>query len=306
MSSPRAGRIRTSGSVFYVGSFGHIWYDALQINVNKRLSGGLQAQAAYTWSKNIDTYQANGGNNDGGGTRLNPFNEEYDKGPAFTDVPQSLRLNVVYEFPRAEAPAIVSGIINGWRMAHIVTMQDGYPFHPTVSTQRSRSGNLAANTDRVDLGTATVAPGQRGPDGSLNGTGTTFVPYDPDTVITGDPRQWFNPYMFAMSPLGFQGNAPRNFLRGPGLFSWDMSLSKNFVLPSDSGALEFRAEIFNLTNRVNFGMPNAGAFVGTQTNPSIYDVATGVTASNPLGTAGQITTTATTARQVQLSLRWSF
>ena len=85
-----------------------------------------------------------------------------------------------------------------------------------------------------------------------------------------------------------------------------MSLSKNFVLPSDRGTLEFRAEIFNLVNRVNFGMANAGAFVGTQTNPSIYDVATGVTASNPLGTAGQITTTATTSRQVQLSLRWSF
>ncbi len=294
------------GSVFYVGSFGHIWYDSLQVNVNKRLSAGLQAQAAYTWSKNIDTYQANGGNNDGGGTRLNPFNEEYDKGPAFTDTPQSLRLSVVYEFPRVEAPSLVSGIVNGWRMAHIMTMQDGYPFHPTVATQRSRSGNLAANVDRVDLGTATVAPGQRGPDGSMNNTNATFVPYDPSTVITGNPRQWFNPYMFTMSPLGFQGNAPRNFLRGPGLFTWDMSLSKNFVLPADRGTLEFRAEVFNLPNHTNFGMPNSGAFVGTQTNASIYDVATGVTASNPLGTAGQITTTATTSRQVQLSLRWSF
>jgi hypothetical protein len=297
---------RNLGSVFYVGSFGHIWYDALQVNVNKRLSAGLQAQVAYTWSKTIDTYQANGGNNDGGGTRLNPFNEEYDKGPAFTDVPHSLRLNVVYEFPRVEAPRVLSGLINGWRMAHIVNVQDGYPFMPSVATQRSRSGNLAANTDRVDLGGATVAPGQRGPDGSVNNTPVTFVPFDPDALYTGDPRQWFNPYMFTMPLLGYQGNSPRNMLRGPGLFSWDMSLSKMFVLPQGAGSLEFRAEIFNLPNRTNFGMPNANVFVGSLNNASPYEIATGVTASNPLGTAGQITTTSTTSRQLQLSLRWSF
>ena len=294
------------GSVFYVGTFGHIWYDALQINVNKRLGGGLQAQAAYTWSRSVDTYQANGGNNDGGGTRLNPFNEEYDKGPAFTDVPQSLRLNVVYEFPRVNASRVMSGVLNGWRMAHIVIMQDGNPFTPSVATQRSRSGNLAANTDRVDLGTATVAPGQRSPDGSVNNTPVTFVPFDPDKVYTGNPNQWFNPYMFTMPLLGYQGNSARNILRGPGLFSWDMSLSKDMVLPGDAGNIEFRVEVFNVSNRTNFGMPNATVFVGSLNNPSPYEVSTGVTTSNPLGTAGQITTTSTTPRQVQLSLRWSF
>jgi hypothetical protein len=109
-----------------------------------------------------------------------------------------------------------------------------------------------------------------------------------------------------MPLLGYQGNSPRNMLRGPGLFSWDMSLSKMFVLPQGAGSLEFRAEIFNLPNRTNFGMPNANVFVGSLNNASPYEIATGVPASNPLGTAGQITTTSTTSRQLQLSLRWSF
>jgi Carboxypeptidase regulatory-like domain len=293
------------GSVFYVGTFGHIWYDGLQVNLNKRVSGGLQAQAAYTWSRTLDTYQANGGNNDGGGTRLNPFNEEYDKGPAFTDVPQSLRLSVVYEFPRADVAPALSAVLNGWRMAHIISMQDGYPFTPTVATNRSRSGNLQSQTDRVDLGHDTVAPGQTDANGNVNNTSATFVPYDPKKVITGSPDQWFNPYMFRLSPLGYQGNSGRNVLRGPGLFTWDMSLSRDIALPR-FGKAEFRVEIFNVPNRTNFGSPSSNVFVGSLTNASPFELATGTSSSNPLGTAGRITTTATPSRQVQVSLRMSF
>ena len=91
--------------------------------------------------------------------------------------------------------------------------------------------------------------------------------------------------MFTMSPLGFQGNAARNFLRGPGLFSWDMSLSKNFVLPSDRGTLEFRAEIFNFLNHANLNNPS--------TDPTS-------------ATFGRITSKDNSRRDIQLSLRYVF
>ena len=294
------------GSVFFVSPVGHIWYDSLQINATKRLNRGLQAQAAFTWSKAIDTVQANGGNGDGGGSRMNPFNEEYDKGPAFTDVPRSLRVSMLYQFPRRAAPGVLSGMLNGWRMAHIFSMQDGVPFTPTVATNRSRSGNLGSQTDRLNLGTATVGRGETGPDGFVNNTSATFIPYDPKKVITGDPNQWFNPYMFTMSPLGYQGNAGRNILRCPGLFTWDMSLAREIALPRDAGKIEVRIEIFNLSNRTNYGMPNAVAFVGSLNEPSPYAEVSGKTASNPQGNAGLITTTATPARQIQLSAKVSF
>jgi hypothetical protein len=292
------------GSVFYVGTFGKIWYDALQITADKRLSHGLQAQAAFTWSRTIDTYQANGGNNDGGGTRLYPFDDKYDKGRAFTDVPRALRLSVAYEFPDATFARGLSPLLSGWRMAHILQIQDGYPFTPMLATDRARAGNLQAQTGRVDLGTSTVGPGQTDSNGNVNTTPATFVPYDPKTVITGNPDQWFNPYMFRLSPLGNLGNAPRNFLRGPGLFSWDMSISRDITLPR-AGKAELRIEVFNVNNHTNFGPPNNGVFVGSLTNTTPYELSQGVSASNPLGTAGRITTTATPSRQIQLSLRLS-
>ena len=218
------------GSVFYVGSFGKIWYDGLQVTVDKRLSHGFQTQAAYTWSRTIDTYQANGGNNDGGGTRLYPFDDKYDKGPAFTDVPRALRLSVVYEFPHASLAPALAALVNGWRMAHIVQLQDGYPFTPMLATDRARAGNLQSQTGRVDLGTSTVGPGQTDSSGNVNTTPGTFIPYDPNTVITGDPNQWFNPYMFRLSPLGSLGNATRNFLRGPGLFSGHVAIAGHHLV----------------------------------------------------------------------------
>jgi hypothetical protein len=202
---------------------------------------------------------------------------------------------------------------NGWWMGNIVSIQGGYPFTPIISQNRSNSGvGQGAPNEKANIGTATVAPQQVGPDGTINSTKLTFIPYDPKTVITGNPNQWFNPLMFTLAPMvpcpnipaqtcGQLGNATRGMLRGPGLGNWDLSLVKDTPLGflGEAGSMQFRVEVFNLLNRANFGSPSVAAFSGNTTDLGPYSEA-------PVSNAGQITTTATASRQVQLALRFSF
>ena len=106
--------------------------------------------------------------------------------------------------------------------------------------------------------------------------------------ILGTTTQYFNPSFFLQPPAnsGFWGNATRNNLVGPGLATWDFSAVKNTQL-RERLSLQFRAEIFNLLNRANFNTPSLITFTPT-----------GVS-----GTAGAITSTSTTARQVQFGLK---
>ena len=108
------------------------------------------------------------------------------------------------------------------------------------------------------------------------------------TVILGTPTQWFNPAAFLAPPIasGFYGNLGRDTLEGPGLATWDLSLLKDTHLREKLN-LQFRAELFNLLNRANFNTPNAVTFTPTGVSP----------------TAGVITSTSTTSRQVQFGLK---
>jgi hypothetical protein len=106
--------------------------------------------------------------------------------------------------------------------------------------------------------------------------------------------QWFNPAAFIAPPSasGFYGTAGRDTFMGPGLATWDFSVLKDTAI-SERLQLQFRAAIFNLLNRANFNTPNLIVFTPpTATNP------TGLS-----GTAGAITGTATTARQLQIALK---
>jgi hypothetical protein len=105
----------------------------------------------------------------------------------------------------------------------------------------------------------------------------------------------FNSSAYQLQPSGVFGNLGRNTLTSPGVFEWDMALSK-IVKISERMALQLRAEAFNLTNHTNFGFPNAQLYTGV--NPD----GTGVL--NP--SAGLITTTSTISRQLQFSAKFTF
>ncbi len=155
-------------------------------------------------------------------------------------------------------------LYGGWTLNSIVTIQDGFPFTPQLSYNPSNNGDSRNPVRPYDN------PSFSGP------------------VILGSPNQWFNPAAFLAPPnaSGFYGNLGRDTLEGPGLGTWDFSLLKATRIREGMN-LQFRAELFNLLNRANFNTPNAVVFTPSGVSP----------------TAGLITCTSTTSRQVQFGLK---
>jgi hypothetical protein len=294
---------------------GNSWYNALQASLNKRVTKGLEFQTNYTWSPSIDTTEGQLSSSDCTATGMmnavDPLKAKtIDRGNSCFDLRHTLRFNATYHLPNVASSGLSAKVLNGWWVSSIVTTQTGFAFTPVTGTNRSQSG--ISSTDKVNPNTTTVAPGQVGPDGTVNTTNQTFIPYNAATVITHNPNQWFNPLMFSLPTLapcpnnsaltcGTLGELARGFLRGPGLANWDFSLVKDTALPilGEQGRIQFRAEVFNLLNHTNFGVPNGSIYSGATKDLGAYS-------ESPISTAGQITTTATTSRQIQLALKLVF
>ena len=260
-------------------SLGDSSYNALQVDVNHRMSHGLSIRGVYTWSKSLDDgdslNQTTAGN--APGLVSNPFNLGADWGPATYDVRNIGVVSALYELPLGKGKPFANGsrgpvnaALSGWSVNSILAIQNGFPFTPQLSYNPSNSGDTR-NPVRPFLN-----PNFTGP------------------VILGKPAQWFNPNAFIAPPStgGFAGNLGRDTFAGPGLATWDFSVIKDTPI-REGVRLQFRAEMFNLLDRANFNTPNLIVF-------------TPPTAANPTGlsgTAGAITSTSTTSRQVQFGLK---
>jgi hypothetical protein len=296
------------GTINLLSTAGDSWYNALQVTVIKRLSRGLEFQAAYTWGQNLDTSEGVSYGNDcqapGGTVSLDPI-LIHNKGPACDDLTHNLRFNLIYHFPNVRSDSgFLSKILNGWWTGSIVSVQSGYPFSPLVVNQRSNSGLFGGDQgDAPDkVTTLTTVDNLPDPDNPGSNTNVTFVPYNKKTVITGNPNEWFNVDMFQLGPIGYLGNAGRDQLRGPGLGTWDFSLVKDTAVRwlGERGSVQFRAEFFNLLNRPNFDVPlNGYIYPG-----NLSDVGPFSEAPDP--NAAAITDTVTTSRQIQFALKVIF
>jgi hypothetical protein len=258
-------------------SLGTSNYDALQIDANRRFSHGFSLRGVYTWSKALDDGDSLNGTAAANAPGLvsNPFNLHADYGLATYDVRNAAAINAVYTLPFGKGQPLANNLegwsdalVSGWSVNSIVTVQSGFPFTPQLSYNPSNNGDTR-NPVRPF-----VNPDFTGP------------------VILGKPSQWFNPNAFLAPPpnSGFYGNLGRDTLIGPGLATWDFSAFKTTTL-HERLALQFRAEIFNLLNRANFNTPNLITFT-----------ASGATTKTS-GTAGAITSTSTSSRQVQFGLK---
>jgi hypothetical protein len=248
-------------------------YQALQIEVNHRFSGGLALRGSYTWSKTIDDGDSLNSTTSGGEPALasNPFDLGADRGLANFDVRNAAVIAGTYALPFGHGARFANGatglanfLVSGWDIGSIITLQGGFPFTPQLSYNPSNNGDTR-NPVRPF-----VNPDFSGP------------------VILGSPNEWFNPAAFLAPPSnsGFYGNLGRDTLIGPGLATWDLSFLKNTRLTERTN-LQFRAELFNVLNRANFNTPNAVVFTPTGVSP----------------TAGIITSTSTTSRQIQFGLK---
>ncbi len=254
-------------------SIGNSSYNALQADLNHRLSHGLILRGVYTWSKALDDGDSLNATAAGNAPGLvsNPFNIRADWGPATYNVRNVAVVNAVYELPfgRHEryfsgAGRIPSAILGGWTANSIVTLQSGFPFTPQLSYNPSNNGDTR-NPVRPFAN-----PDFHGP------------------VIVGKPAQWFNPAAFLAPPpgSGFYGNLGRDSLTGPGLGEWDFSMLKDTSL-HERLRLQLRGEFFNILNHSNFNTPNLVVFTPSGVSP----------------TAGVVTSTSTTSRQIQFAAK---
>lgn len=254
-------------------SVGDSSYNALQVDLNHRFSHDLFFRGVYTWSKALDDGDSLNATTAGNAPGLvsNPNNIRADWGPATYDVRNIGVISAVYGLPFGNGKPFAHGLgrlgnaaVSGWSVNSLVVLQSGFPFTPQLSYNPSNNGDTR-NPVR--------------PFANPNFTGS---------AILGKPAQWFNPNAFLPPPAnsGFYGNLRRDTLVGPGLATWDFSAVKDTAL-HERLTLQFRSEIFNLLNRANFNTPNLIVF----------------TPSGVSGTAGAITSTSTTSRQVQFALK---
>ncbi len=222
-------------------------YDAVSVILRKRMSHGLQFDAHYTWSKTRDM----GTHSNGGGQTMDNYDIERDYGPAIWDIPHRFVASYLYELPflKNSTNTLLRAALGGWQIGGITTLQSGSPINVTLNGDPA---NIGINNQQ--------RPNLVGPVPTMNcqpnTTGTTDVARR-ELIDCFDRSAFENPAAFTF------GNAPRNVLRGPKNVSTDLSFMKNF--PLGGGAqFQFRAEIFNAFNTVNYGNPG-GVFSNTAT-----------------------------------------
>lgn len=263
--NPGAGQIR---SLFWEGSSS---YNALELEIRKRLQRGFQIEGVFTWSKSID----NGSSTLVGNAFSNSFNGLHfydlkrDRGVSDFNLPRSLVVNGIWEVPsnRWQHPA-ARWLLSGWQLSSILKVSDGIPFTPLIAGD--------------PLGQRSAAPFDF--PNRLTGTGCGS-PANP-----GNPTHYIRTQCFAFpAPATLLGNAGRNILTGPGLVNLDFSLAKSLRIFEHLKA-QFRTEFFNSLNRANFLPP--------LNNLRLFD-ATG----HAIASAGLLDATATSSRQIQFALK---
>lgn len=249
-------------------------YDALFAKLERRFQHGLMAQAAYTWSKSLDT----GSNSlptaySNTVSNLPIFNARLRRSVSDFDVPQSLVLSGSWEIPPpASESKPVKSLLSGWQIGSLITLTSGLPFTPTIA-----GDPLGLNSSLpYDFPNRLNAPGCGNP------------------VNPGSASHYINLSCFAAPvPATLLGDSGRNVARGPGLVDWDASLFRNIPVTrvSEAFCIQLRAEIFNSWNHTNFNPPAAASLqLFTQS-------------STPILSAGSLTSTSTTSRQLQFGLK---
>jgi carboxypeptidase family protein len=211
-------------------------YHSLQLSAEKRMSRGLTILANYTWSKSLDDLPAGAGPLGFDVSSAlpwdNPLRHRFDYGPSEFDHTHRFVVSYVWELPRLSgARSLVRNALGGWQFSGLVQAQTGRPL--TVLTGSNASGT-GIGQDRAVV------------TGDPYGSGACAA-----ARVTGPCKDWLNPTSFAVNPARTFGTVGKGSARFPGFYGWDMGLAKSFSF-TERWKLQFRAEFFNVFNRVNF------------------------------------------------------
>ena len=264
----------------YVGN-GVTWFDqgtssyhSLNVSLVKRASHGITFKTNYTYGKVIDLNSAilapSAGNEPP--DVFSPYNLRLNRGVASYSLQHQFNGNFSYQMPFGNGQRFgngASGVVD-----HLI---GGWQWNGIVNAQGGfpftplAGSNISGTGDANQSDVPNWNPDFKGP------------------VILGKPDQWFDPRAFVVPTPGTFGNVSRGSLRGPGLVSFDTSLFKRIKI-NETLNLQFRAEAFNVFNHANFSYPNQIIFSG----------------NNYSSSAGVISTTATSSRQLQFALKLMF
>jgi hypothetical protein len=242
------------------------WYDSLQVEFEQRPAFGLRFKAAFTWSKAVD---------EGVDNNSAPHGQS-DLALVLSD----------HTFNRGPATHDVpKRFVFNWSYELPFGTHDGAA--GVLLNKWQLAGIFQAQGGfpfTAQLGFSRSWPSGEAPDRPDLAAGASTNP------VLGGPDLYFDPTAFVLPPARTLGTVGVNTLRGPGLALLDVSLLKVFDV-FGSRSVEFRTEVFNLLNRANFGIPD----------PILFNAD-----GSRRGAAGRISSTQTTAREIQFSVKFVF
>ena len=203
-------------------------YQALQLQYRRRLSGGLQALASYTFAKSLDTIST-----DALATAPADVFGLNDRGPSSFDVRHAFNAAVTYDVPRPNLGTFLNNVLSSWSINSIITAHSATPVNVTyfLTSTTGLTGTFIVRPDLIAGQPLYVA----------------------DSTMAEGVR--INRNAFAIPSTLRQGSLGRNALRGFPLSQLDFAVGRRFDL-GDKLNLQFKTEVFNLFNHPNFGNPS--------------------------------------------------
>jgi hypothetical protein len=265
-------------------------YNSLQVRLEKRFSHGLQYEAAYTFAHALDNASSASLGSVNNGDFRDQTNPNLEYGNADFDVRHRFVFSYTYDLPfgrgrllAKNASGFANQILGNWQMSGVFSAATGnyYTATDTAAVSNSECGGFVGfNCSRPSL---VGNPNAR--------------PCIPGTL--------FNTCAFAHNTAqGTFGNAGRNVIQGPGYKTWDTSLVKQFPI-REQMHVEFRAEIFNVLNHVNYLFGSFGA-ISVEPTPLELDPNNINTLANPRASSFGYPLAARAPRQVQFALKLYF
>jgi len=249
----------------YRNNSGTTYYDGIEAKVEQRLSRGIYLLFAYTHSKLIDDASSVFSStvlsspNSSSLIAADTFRPRLERDSSSGDMPNVLSFSGIYNLPaghghRFASTGIADYTFGGWALNTIFQMQSGMPVTVTQATNNNAFAGFALQRPNL-IANPSLPPAQR------------------------IPARFFNTAAFATSPQFVIGDASRNPVRGPAYRDLDLAVIKHTRL-GEIADLEFRAEVFDITDTPAFAQPNGsygsaafGSITATTTDPRVVQIA---------------------------------
>jgi hypothetical protein len=273
-------------SLYVWSTIGNSSYNALQASLRRKMSAGLQFDFNYTYSRSIDlgSDAERVSQYEGGGFAsyiMNTWSPKQNRAVSDFDATHQFNANGMYQLPVGNGKhfathGALDAIFGNWELTGIFRMTSGFP--TTVN-----DGNYWPTNWENTANAVLVGPKPK--------SGTFMVNGSPN--IFKDPASAIGQFRYAYP--GESGE--RNLIRGAGYFGIDMGLGKTWAI-TESSALRFSWETFNITNSVRFDAAALEPLGGSN--------ASGNLSLSNSSSFGNYTSTLTSPRVMQFALRYSF